>query len=112
MDTVLMIDPANEHTVGEVIEAIDRSLMREAPESRAHMDAQSLIAIAIQAAQHLDAVSVLVGVLLAKNIKVHIEVGGIALTAKTLKEGLSLIHDLRGLLSNDQETPKKARTRK
>jgi hypothetical protein len=112
MDVLLMVDPTNETIVGEAIEAIDRTLVSGASESRQHMDAQSLITFGLHAAQHLDAVSLLVGALLAKHIKVHIEVGGIPLTAKTLKEGLGLIRDLQKLLSDEQEAPKKSRRRK
>jgi hypothetical protein len=112
MDVLLMVDPTDEKIVGEAIEAVDRTLVSGAPESRKHMDAQSLTAFALHAAQHLDAMSVLVGALLAKHIKVHIEIGGIPLTAKTLKEGLGLIRKLQGLLSDEQETPKKGRKRK
>jgi hypothetical protein len=112
MEVLLMLDPTNEKIVREAIEAVDKTLVSGAPERREHMDAQSLIALALHAAKHLDAVSVLVGALLAKHIKVHIEVGGVPLTAKTLKEGLGLIRDLQKLLTDEQETPKKSRKRK
>ncbi len=119
MDVLLMVDPSNEQIVGETIQAVDEALLSGAPKAREHIDAQSLIVFGLHAAQHLDAVSVLVGVLLAQHIKVHIEVGGIPLTARTLKEGLGLIRNLQKLLSNEkdnpketQDVPKKTRTRK
>ena len=112
MDVLLMVDPASEKIVGEAIEAVDRTLVSGKPESREYLNAQSLIAFALHAAQHLDAMSVLVGALLAKHVKVHLEVGGLPLTAKTLKEGLGLIRDLQKLLSDEPKTPKKGRKRK
>jgi hypothetical protein len=116
MDVFLMVDPANEEIVAETIQAVDPTLLSAAPESREYMDAQSLIKFGLHAVQHLDAVSVLVGVLLAKHIKVRIEVGGIPLTAKTLKEGLDLIRNLQKLLSNEDapkpDAPEKHRKRK
>jgi hypothetical protein len=102
MDVLLMVDPSNEQIVGETIQALDVALVSGSPEHREYMDAQSLIAFGLHAAQHLDAVSVLVGALLAKNIKIKIEVGGIPLTAKTLREGLGLIRNLQKLLSDER----------
>jgi len=110
MDVLLMVDPTNESVVANAIQSLDQRLLEKPPELREHFDAQQLVAFALQTAhlaQHLDAVSVLVGVLVAKNIKVRIEVAGVPLTAQTLKEGLDVIRDLRELLSREKKTSKK-----
>src|SRR5436189_153160 len=74
MDVLLIVDPANKEIVAEAIQAVDATLVSGAPKSREYMDAQSLIAFGLHAAQHLDAVSILIGVLLAKSIKIDIRV--------------------------------------
>ncbi|UUO07870.1 hypothetical protein M4951_06035 [Blastopirellula sp. J2-11] len=103
MEVELKVDPASKEIVSEAIDAVEPKLLMGAPESEEHIDGQSLIAIGLDAAQHLDALSVVVGYLLSKYIKIHIEVRGIPLTANTLKEGLALIRNLKELLADDTD---------
>jgi hypothetical protein len=106
MDILLMVDPENEQAVADTIDAVDPTLLSAKPEHREHMDAQHLVSFALHVASNLDPISVAVGALIAKHITVRVEVDGIPLTAKTFKQGLSLLRQLQELLSGETKKRK------
>jgi hypothetical protein len=112
MEILLSVDPRDEQTVADTVNAVDPDLIRTKPEQRAHMDGQHLVTFAMHVVNNIDPFSVTIGALIAKHVRIKLEVGGIPLSAKTLKDGIKLVHQLRELIGGEKETKKRAKGKK